>query len=660
MRMKSHNLSELQEYRNYWSDLQIEFWEEEQKSIYIRRKKAVDMYIDNYSTNEIESETGIKSGNLTKLVSRCLKINSDTGRQYGYAGLIPNRQLTSRTINQGSTKNKAVFTKLLLEYPELEMYIRDSYFNRNKKILEKNVTNENLYRRFLEECKRLGITDYDYPFNTDDKARRTFYRYLKQLDNENSNEAIRRESSNANQKYHSTGIGDKVREYPLVPFSVVQIDGHRIDMLYGVEVTNKHGESIMMPATRAWLIAVIDVATRVILGYAITSNENYDHTDVLRAIRNSIIPRSPMSFTISGIQYPENYGFHSLAIPETEWAMPEVIMLDNAKSHLANNLTSKLCDKIYCSLNFGPVASPTRRGIIERFFNTLETNGFHRMPSTTGSNPDDLKRKTPEKDVRKYKITYSDLVQLTEYFIATYNNSPHSSLDNETPLNCMKRRIVGGGMCPCIASAELKKVVYELTNIVEEKTVRGEKKSGRHPYINYKNVEYRNDILSQSFGLVGEKITIEVNPDDISSIKGYFSDGTELGILKAVGEWGRVSHSLKTREDALRLARYNKKNGKSVAISLTELEKELQSRSQKETRARTKMSRIQKEQKTNKPSDAVEKTNSNDPQLLGSFDMMSKGYETVTKTKLELFSESEKNAILNANSLEEIYKHGFK
>lgn len=660
MRMKSHNLSELKEYRNYWSDIQIEFWEEKQKNTYLRRKKAVDMYINNHSTTEIESETGIKSGNLTKLISRCLKINPDSGRQYGYAGLIPNKVLNIGFKERTLKGRKGSFALLLQRYPELDQFIRDSYFNRNKKILEKNVTNENLYGRFLEECKRLGIQDYDYPFNTDDKARRSFHRLLKQLDNENSNDAIRRESSNANQKYHSTGSGDRVREYPLVPFSVVQIDGHRIDMLYGVEVTNKHGETIMMPATRAWIIAVIDVATRVILGYAITSNENYDHTDVLRAVRNSIIPRTPMNFTIPDIQYPENYGFHSLAIPETQWAMPEVIMLDNAKSHLANNLTNKLCDKIYCSLNFGPVASPTRRGIVERFFNTLETNGFHRIPSTTGSNPDDLKRKTPEDDVRKYKITYSDLVQLTEYFIATYNNSPHSSLDNETPLNCMKRRIIGGGMCPCIASIELKKVIYELTNIVEEKTVRGAKKSGKRPYINYKNVEYRNDILSQSFGLVDEKIIIEVNPDDISSIKGYFSDGTELGSLKAVGEWGRVSHSLKTREEAIRLARYNKKNGISMDISLTELETDLQSRAKKEARARTKMSRIQNERKVNKASEVMEKTNSNEPHILDSYDMMPKVNETVKKTKLELFSESEKDAILNANSLEEIYKHGFK
>ena len=72
------------------------------------------------------------------------------------------------------------------------------------------------------------------------------------------------------------------------------------------------------------------------------------------------------------------------------------------------------------------------------------------------------------------------------------------------------------------------------------------------------------------------------------------------------------------------------------------------------------MSRIQNERKANKPPATVEKTNSNEPHVLDSYDVMPKVDETVKKTKLELFSDSEKDAILNANSLEEIYKHGFK
>ena len=52
-------------------------------------------------------------------------------------------------------------------------------------------------------------------------------------------------------------------------------------------------------------------------------------------------------------------------------------MLDNAKSHLAGHTVNKIVDELKCSINFGSVATPETRGIIERFFGGLETRGFH-------------------------------------------------------------------------------------------------------------------------------------------------------------------------------------------------------------------------------------------------------------------------------------------
>ena len=110
---------------------------------------------------------------------------------------------------------------------------------------------------------------------------------------------MRRADKNVRQKFYSTGIGRSMRPVPLAPFSVVQLDGHKIDMLYTVDVINKHGELVRMPAMRMWLIAVIDVSTRTILGYSLTTNENYNQTDVLRAIRNAIIPKTPIEFSLA-------------------------------------------------------------------------------------------------------------------------------------------------------------------------------------------------------------------------------------------------------------------------------------------------------------------------------------------------------------------------
>lgn len=270
MRTKKYNILELQQNREEWSLIKTDLWSSSKRDIFDKRKLAVDMYIDDFSAKEIYENTGINHDKVAKLVTRCLKINPETNTQYGYIALIPNIKINkaiSTQINKNISKSKGSFNSLLVSYPSLEIFIRDAYFKKANATLEKRITPANLHKKFLEECKKLKIQDYEYPFNTKDKAQRTFYLYLKKLDNEYPNFSITRENENAKQKFFSTGIGKSIRPIHLTPFSVIQIDGHRIDMLYTVEVRNKHGEIIRMPAMRMWLIAVIDVATRTILGY---------------------------------------------------------------------------------------------------------------------------------------------------------------------------------------------------------------------------------------------------------------------------------------------------------------------------------------------------------------------------------------------------------
>ena len=139
--------------------------------------------------------------------------------------------------------------------------------------------------------------------------------------------AIKRATKTSQQHFAITSYGESYNINPIAPYNIVQLDGHKIDMIYSVEVENEHGEVIRMPATRAWLITVMDVATRAIIG---------------QAIYNAIKPHKKTNFSHESLKYPENDGFPSLCIPETKWAAFDVIMLDNAKSHLAQNVIYKL------------------------------------------------------------------------------------------------------------------------------------------------------------------------------------------------------------------------------------------------------------------------------------------------------------------------------
>lgn len=87
-----------------------------------------------------------------------------------------------------------------------------------------------------------------------------------------------------------------------------------------------------MTAHRCWLFAVIDVATRCIIGYSTSQEMNYNQFDVLRAFQNAILPHQMIDFKIPGFSYPPNGGFPSTAIPEVQYALFDMVMLDQCKS----------------------------------------------------------------------------------------------------------------------------------------------------------------------------------------------------------------------------------------------------------------------------------------------------------------------------------------
>jgi len=621
---KKYNLTELRLERPSWKKVLEDSLSPEKREIFQKRKNAVDMYIDGADNITIKQETDVHETKVNKWVAKCRRIDPATNEPYGYAALLPYyhvEEYKHESDSDNTVASPGSFGLLLQRYPTLAIFISDNYFGKKEATLEKNMRITTLHHKFLSECGNLGIQDYEYPFNSGSKGLRSLRRYVNGLKVQNDGFAIKREEKDARQKYRSTGRGHKNSTIPLAPYSLVQLDGHQIDMLYTVPVTNSDGSVSNLPATRLWLIAVIDAATRAILGYSLSTGESYSQTDVLAAIKDSIQPRVRIEFKIKGFNYPADGGFPCFAIEEANWAIFDAIMLDNAKAQLARDVVNKITEKLMCAINFGPVATPETRGIIERFFGTLEENGYHRIVSTTGSNARDARREDAEKDAANYGVTYNDLVELTEYLVATYNSSAHSSLSGRTPIQVMKERIKNAGMVPCISGAKMKESVGGLTHLTVERIVRGSFDSGKRPYISYEGVEYRNEAIAISAHLVGTKLFIEVDPDNISSVLAYTEDGIELGHLRAAGIWGRRSHSLKTRKEALRFANSNKTKNSSLFASLDGYEDELRNRAAQSRSARTKVERIRREQQENSQNPITPEAGDSHGATLKAFDL---------------------------------------
>ncbi len=599
MANKKYDLEELRQSRSTWPEPVPENTDLTLYNRYLLKKHAVDMYIDGLNVEHIQKTTGIYASRLCKLVDDCIRIN-ENGQIAGYCGLIKKKA----AIDEPVSNTQKEFSNLLEKYPSLKDFIAGNYFGDKKYTLEKNMNSKTLHGKFLVECRRIGIMQHEYPFTTINKGYVSLCKYLNRLAAQNLSLQAKRMDKDSSQKLATTGQGTRYSTNSLYPFSTVQIDGHIIDMVYTVEIMNEDGTISDVIATRAWLIAVIDVATRCILGYSLSQEFNYNQYDVMDAIKDAIIPKELKILSIPELSYPSNGGYYSTAFPELKYILFDSIMLDNAKSHLSSFTIDKLVHGLKCTVNYGSVATPETRGIVERFFQTLEKTGFHKLPMTTGSSPKDLKRNAPEKQAIKYHVTYDQISEIMDVLIADYNNSPHTSLDNLTPLECMFKKVYEAGMTPCIGDDEATEdIIKKLNYRTDMRIVRGRAKNGKRAYIQFMGVEYRSRLLSLNEAFVNKKIRIIYDPRDISSLEAFTEDGNYIDTLTARGEFGTKSHSVKTRKNVMKLARERGRQDLEFDTPIEAYMQHLQKDGRKSRRSATKSDIVRRETGRPLPSD---------------------------------------------------------
>lgn len=88
MAAKKYNIHDLQSLRQQWQEIPIEAIPEKNRSLYQKRKEAVDMYIDGYGLLDIERITGISQKHISTFIKKCLITSQN--EMYGYQALIPN------------------------------------------------------------------------------------------------------------------------------------------------------------------------------------------------------------------------------------------------------------------------------------------------------------------------------------------------------------------------------------------------------------------------------------------------------------------------------------------------------------------------------------------------------------------------------------------
>ncbi|WNC95293.1 integrase (plasmid) [Paraburkholderia sp. FT54] len=529
-----------------------------------RHIDAIERYAKNEPVGSIEAATGVNRRQLYRLLDRALSLHAD-GRLYGFRALVAHARVTEYTrmlpVTLRGERGGAVGALSLLfeRYPRLAAWLVLQI--RQRRVTVKQIPSDDgirirlhglraLHDRFLQECRQLGLTAADYPFNTAGRAIRSLSSRVKA-------ELLRGFGTVAAAAgaSHLKGLprsDDVPAPAATRPYQVVEFDGHRLDVRLKVVVRDPLGFEHEFEIERVWLLAIIDVCTRVVLGYHLALTREYSRYDVIKTIENALEPRPVRAFTIPGLACQMQEGFASQRMPELAYVTWECIRLDNAKANLAGETLSALCEFVGCIVSAGPKHSPDERPYIERFFGTIASRLSSRLPGYTGSHPRDLRRALadPEGNLRLY-VSIDELDELITYSIANYHGTPHGGLNGATPLEAMEFFVRGRGQL-LTWLPEVRRRTLCLMQSARHCRVRGYLALGVRPHINLFGVRYTNMVLASSAQLIGQSLRIYINADDLRCVRAFLADGRELGVLDAQGAWRVMPHNLTLRREILK------------------------------------------------------------------------------------------------------------
>ncbi|MFC7516657.1 hypothetical protein ACFQUU_16730 [Herbaspirillum sp. GCM10030257] len=542
-----------------WPIVPPEVIKEAYRDKFNKRVRAVTMYLDGYPGKDIQLATGISAKTIALYVDRCLKLGDD-GRILGFRALIPYLHLKPYTRTSGPSPKQpeqqggqsGEMSRLLTRLPDLNDILTANILQsaKAKKIPEARLRGRDLHNIFITAIKELGVTGDEWPFNSKYRGLRSITTYMRAILYRNFSRSVAAWGSDEAKAHLPTGTGKKALFNFPEPYDAVEIDAYRIDAFLTIAMQTPEGAETEILLDRLWLIAAVDVASTAILAYQIVYSSVVRAADVIRVIRDASTTKwKPMELTVPGLNYREGSGFPSGIIPEAENALWSVTMLDGALSNLAMAVHDGCRKTFGFSLNYGSPGHFEKRPNVENTFGQIADNIFHRLPSTTGSNPHNGRAANAEQKAIRHKIRAQETLQLVDVALALHNLTPCKGLSSLSRLAFISYFL--SGPRPRVEARKLPlDMIHKARKILltQEATIRGSLENGRRPYVERDGGIYTNDVIGSTSALINQKIIITIEEDDYRQFEAFMPDGAPLGFLLVGGKWSDIKHSVATRK----------------------------------------------------------------------------------------------------------------
>lgn len=545
-----------------WPAVDLSGFEEDVRTDAENRATALRLYEQGTALSTIERTTGLRRQQLSRLLERCQTVAPD-GRIYGLRALLPGMRIKPYTRSapirhargDGSAGCAGAFTNLLAQYPGLEKVILDEYLPSMPKKKEQHarISIENLHGKVITWLKERGLTEDQWPLNTQNEGLESLRRYCNTLLQSHEMRWMKaRAGANAAMR-NRIGRGLHPVFTPLRPFTAVQLDFHKIDAASIITITNSFGVDIDVPLPRWHIGLLFEERLELILGVVVALEKTPSSDSVLETIECALVPLAAQ-VTGCGLAIGMNGKVFPNQILEQLRAQGfSLLRMDNGWSNTAIDVIDNLIDVLGCAVNFGPVRAWWSRDGIERVFGQMTRAAMQCSPSTYGSGPTDTQRNNPEKTAVKLQIRLSDLVRALEHVIVKHNSDRTEALGMGAPLPSLVAAMnKPNGLFLRAPIPDADRDTAAGGNLVLYKTVpsvvRGNRKKGVRPYVKVGRWRYTNPRIASDYSLIGSTLNCYCSIRDARLVRAIsLSSGEDFGRLVPPARWAHTQLSFRMR-----------------------------------------------------------------------------------------------------------------
>lgn len=543
-----------------WPLVDIQALPQDRRALFLRRKLGIELYFDGASEAQLRDACGFGRSHIYRLITeRCLQQHAD-GTVNGWRGALPHIRVKpwrrGAALKPGPEGRGAagalqwVFSGAGGQ--QLEERFRKQILGKVPALSTTRRPKKELFTWFIRELRAAGLEARgEWPFNVEKMGYVTISKFVDRVLADNPKR--QRQLLGGKDAERKARAGDGADRPPLAVFERVECDAHKLDARMVVLVPSPHGGHEPRKIHRLWVIVILEVASRAVLGYFLSLHRECSAEDVLRAVKRALTLWRPKDIQFGADAYVAQAGLPSARHERYLGACWDEFSVDGALANICNRVEHQLRDVVGAAVlkPQDPTAYSSRRSkddrpFIESFFRQLAAGGFHRLSPTTGSSPSDKRGNDPDAAAAatQFQLEYAE--ELLDTLIANYNATPHSGLGFRSPLAqldflCERRPA-------SIRQADAGEV-RRMVGVRRLCTVKGGVDSGRRPHFNFANARYSAEWLCLRTDLLGKNLWLHIEDEDdarwatVSTQRGEF-----LGAVRAAPPWHLTPHTLYMRQ----------------------------------------------------------------------------------------------------------------